>query len=56
MAEPTIISWNFANWITIVIMAIIGFLVLVVIAQLFHSTIGTQPKVAGDLTSGSEIA
>lgn len=25
--EPTVITWNFTNWVTIVIMALIGFLI-----------------------------
>jgi hypothetical protein len=31
--EETILSWNATNWITVVLMAAIGFLVLAVIAQ-----------------------
>jgi hypothetical protein len=25
MAEETIISWNLANWITVILMAVLGF-------------------------------
>jgi len=28
MAEETIISWNFANWLTVIIMAALGFALL----------------------------
>jgi len=28
MAEPTILDWNFANWITVVLMAAVGFAIL----------------------------
>ena len=27
MAEPVIITWNFTNWVTIVLMALLGFMV-----------------------------
>lgn len=37
MAEPTIISWNFPNWLTILLMAILGFAVLGMIAQVVKS-------------------
>lgn len=25
MAEPTIVTWNFANWVTVVLMVAFGF-------------------------------
>lgn len=28
MAEETILTWNFANWITVLIMVILGFAIL----------------------------
>lgn len=27
VAEPVIITWNFTNWVTIVLMALLGFMV-----------------------------
>lgn len=39
--EETILSWNFTNWITVVIMAALGFVLLAVIAQVFHAARGT---------------
>ncbi len=39
----SIISWNFANWITIVLMAALGFMLLAVVAQAFHNARGTPP-------------
>lgn len=36
MAEETIITWNATNWITVVVMVAIGFMVLSVLAQLFR--------------------
>jgi hypothetical protein len=27
MAEPVIITWNFTNWVTIVLMSLLGFMV-----------------------------
>lgn len=38
-----IISWNFANWITIVLMAALGFMVVATVAQVFHNARGTAP-------------
>lgn len=35
--DETIITWNATNWITVVVMVALGFLVLAVIAQLFHN-------------------
>lgn len=40
----TFLSWNLTNWITVVIMAALGFLLLAVIAQFFHSVRGTQKE------------
>lgn len=37
MAEETIITWNATNWITVVVMVAIGFMVLSVLAQLFRN-------------------
>lgn len=39
--EDTIITWNITNWITIVIMAALGFLLLALVAQVFHKVRGT---------------
>lgn len=33
-AERTILSWNFTNWITIVLMVAIGYAILAVLQQL----------------------
>lgn len=41
MAEQTIITWNITNWITVVFMVGIGFLILAVAAQAFHKARGT---------------
>jgi len=32
--EETIITWNATNWITVVVMVALGFLILAVISQL----------------------
>lgn len=37
MADETIITWNATNWITVVVMVVIGFMALTVISQLFRS-------------------
>jgi hypothetical protein len=35
--EQTIITWNAANWITVLIMATLGFMVLGMVAQIVRS-------------------
>lgn len=35
--DETIITWNATNWITVVVMVALGFLILAVSAQLFHN-------------------
>lgn len=37
MAEPTIVTWNFANWITIVLMVAIGFAFVGFVARLVQT-------------------
>lgn len=39
--EETILTWNITNWITVVIMAALGFMLLALVAQLFHKARGT---------------
>jgi hypothetical protein len=34
MAEETILTWNAANWITVIIMVVLGFAVLGMVAQI----------------------
>lgn len=34
MAEPTIISWTPANWITVVLMVALGFVILGAVARI----------------------
>jgi hypothetical protein len=34
MADETILSWNVANWVTVVIMVVLGFAVLGMVAQI----------------------
>lgn len=38
--EETILTWNVTNWITVVIMAALGFLLLALVAQFFHKATG----------------
>ena len=37
-----IISWNWVNWVTIVLMAAVGFLILAAAGQGFHALRGTS--------------
>lgn len=41
--QGTIITWNVANWLTILLMAAVGFGALALVAQVFHNRIGTAP-------------
>jgi Tfp pilus assembly protein PilX len=34
MADDVILQWNFANWVTIILMVVLGFAVLGMIAQI----------------------
>ena len=36
MAETTILSWNAANWITVLIMVVLGFAILGMVAKLIQ--------------------
>jgi hypothetical protein len=36
MAEETILSWNVANWITVLIMVVLGFAILGMIARIWQ--------------------
>jgi hypothetical protein len=35
--ERTLLSWNIANWITVLLMAAAGYAVLMIIAQVFQA-------------------
>lgn len=39
--NETILSWNFPNWVTIVLMAAVGFLFLAALSQVFHKATGS---------------
>jgi hypothetical protein len=34
MADDVILQWNFANWVTVFLMVVLGFAVLAMIAQI----------------------
>lgn len=36
MAEPTIISWTPANWITVVLMVALGFFIVGAVAKIYQ--------------------
>jgi hypothetical protein len=40
--NENIITWNWVNWVTIVLMAAVGFLILAGAAQGFHALMGTN--------------
>jgi hypothetical protein len=37
MAEETILTWNAANWITVLIMVVLGFAILGMISQIWKA-------------------
>lgn len=39
--NENIITWNFPNWVTIVLMAAVGFLILAALGQVFHKVRGS---------------
>lgn len=41
MAEETILSWTPANWITVLIMVILGFAILGMVARIWQLKTGT---------------
>ena len=43
MADETIISWNFANWVTIIVMAALGFALLGFAAKVYQKRSGKEP-------------
>lgn len=48
--DETILTWNVTNWITVVIMAALGFTLLALVAQVFHRATGG--KYAGGSKGG----
>lgn len=39
--DETILTWNVTNWITVILMAFLGFAALGLLAQLYHNQKGT---------------
>lgn len=33
--EPVVITWNFTNWVTVVIMALVGFMIFGLVTNAF---------------------
>lgn len=40
--EENLITWNVVNWVTILLMAALGFLIFAALAQVFHKIRGTN--------------
>lgn len=58
MAEHTMLSWNFPNWITVVLMVAVGYLVIGLAVQLVKSRTGgasQQRTTAGPIASISDF-
>jgi len=41
MDGEAILSWNFTNWVTVVLMAVLGYALLGLIAQFYHNRMQT---------------
>lgn len=39
--NENILTWNFPNWVSITLMAAVGFLILAALAQVFHKATGS---------------
>jgi hypothetical protein len=46
MAEPVIISWNPANWVTVVLMVTLGYVIVAAVYKVIKSNQGTMAKAA----------
>lgn len=53
--EETILTWNVTNWITVVLMAALGFLLLALVAQVFHKVTGGK-YASGGSTNQSQYS
>ena len=42
MADQTVLTWNLTNWITVVLMAAVGFGVLAIVLNLWAKRQGAQ--------------
>lgn len=41
MAEDTILSWNVPNWITVILMVVLGFAIIGMVAKIWKQKRGT---------------
>jgi hypothetical protein len=48
MADDAIITWNGPNMITIPLMALVGFMLIGLIAQMYHNSIGSGVSVVNN--------
>lgn len=47
--EPVILTWNFTNWVTVVLMALLGFLVFSLVV---HGIVRVKNNSAGAQANG----
>lgn len=50
--DRTLIAWNLPNWITVVLMAAVGFMVLGLASQLVLKQFGSQVPLASNTVAG----
>jgi len=43
MAEENILAWNFANWVTVVLMALIAFFLLGLLQKYMQGKVSNSP-------------
>lgn len=55
MAEETIISWNVANWVTIILMAAVGFALLGLGMKLYSNRKGKATTDASVSSQGGSL-
>lgn len=50
--EHNMITWNFPNWITVVLMVALGYLVVSIVAQLVRGRLGFKGAANGNTPPG----
>lgn len=52
--EHGMITWNWPNWITVVLMVVLGYLAVSLLAQLVRGRLGRGPRTTGDGSGPSQ--
>lgn len=54
--ERTIISWNLPNWITVTLMAVLGYLIIAIASQFIQGATGKGGGATGNGLAPSNVA